>query len=180
MLLSILKSLFVHNSDTKIITITIRDDIFYRTKLMCKCVTEQINFEFVIEDAIDAVYQNFIYMCIKNYNPDIILMLAIPSVQKDMIFDIFYDGVNSGKGYIKSHYNFTKIDVEILKNDIEKAKLIIDEIREMYHTNLTVEELISNVYTNYMMKYLIGELALYKLFTKYGKALKKKEEETQK
>lgn len=156
-------------SKTKVVNIMIPTDIYYRTELMCKCISSDIEIEWEVIHFIFYIYESFIQDTIEKYNPKDIVKIISRSYK---YFNKTNFNVNGEEfSYCKYDNKVSRLVIKLDKKEIEKGELILSEIRELYGYNITFDELLSIIWINYIEEYKNGNnkkayKTLYKLIKK--------------
>ena len=145
-------------TNTQTFEIRIKDDILYRTELMCMAISEQLKKEFDPSDLVTILYMDFVKYAIKNYNPERVLKEAtIKNYQNEM--DNYIKLITDGKEYVykKNNRSYTTVLYRLNKREVKKGELILNELNDLYKVKIPFEVLISNLWTNFIEDYKLGK-----------------------
>lgn len=160
---------FIENlSSTREVELAIPSDIFYRTELMCECVSDELEIDFQIQHFIYALYENFIHDAITKYNPKKILQALKDFPYYGETLNIVINGEKTI--FEKNQHKIVNITITMKKCDIKKGELILSEIEELYGYNASFEKLMSAIWIDYIEDYKKGNNK--KAYTSIVKLLK--------
>lgn len=151
---SAIKSFIRGLSSVDIVEFIVPSDIFYRTELMCSCISEELELDFRVEHFIMAIYLNFIEDAITKYNPKKVLKMFSNRKTDNDTIDIVING-ETEVFQRKDRHNIT-ITVEMRKEDIKKGELIMLELRELYGFNTSFSRLLSAIWVDFIEEYKKG------------------------
>lgn len=125
-----------------------------RTKLICAYIEEETQLTFRLDDFLSALYIDFCMYYIKNPTKKDLLKEILN--EKNELIKIVCDGVVSYENPI----NVTqvkqlnkKIIITIQKKEAEKGRIILDELYINYGVDLTLGQLIANLWVNFVSDY---------------------------
>lgn len=137
------------------ITVRIPKDIMIRTKLICDYISHEEDCNFDLNIYIYLLYLDFIKDCIENYNPKKILdRLAHDYInQKSLIITNGYEKYQINTNTI----SFYKYSLRFDKDDAAKGILILDELFELFHFNISFDKLIEQLWISFIYNYKTGD-----------------------
>lgn len=153
-ILSRIKSYFESLSTTEIINLIIPTDVFYRTELMCKCISSDIGIEWELIHFIFYIYQGFIQDTIEKYEPKKIIRMISRNSKYFQKTTFSVDGEDFS--YSKYSNRISKLVIELDKEEVKKGELILCELGELYGCNINFGELLSIIWIDYIEEYKKG------------------------
>lgn len=148
------KSYIDNLATTEIINLIIPTDIYFRTKLMCKCISSDIGVDWRVVHFIFYIYQSFIQDTIEKYEPKKIVKMISRNYKYFQRTDFSVNGEEFS--YCKYSDKVSKLVIELDKEEIEKGELILSEIRELYGYDVEFGELLSILWIDYIEEYKKG------------------------
>ena len=143
--------------NTRTIEVRVNSDVLHRAELMCVHAEDQNKKDFDLNDFISLLYFDFIKYAVRNYNPRRVLKEAtlknIPN-EKDNTLKLIVDGKETF--HSKKRIKYETILFKMENTDAKKGELILSELNDLYNVEITLEELVSNLLTNYIEDYKYG------------------------
>lgn len=155
------------------LTISIPTSIYLRTKLLCEYVSEEVGVDFDISNFLMLLYLDFICSSIKKYEPLKMYRSIHPKYGTDDTL-VIKKGSKILAEYKKKNETKTQIWMTMAKKDVLKGEMVLYELDELYGHNLTFEEMMANLWINFIEEYKRGEQA--KALNAIIKMLKKQKE----
>lgn len=140
--------------------ISIPKDVLARTELMCLYIEEEVNESFGLDEFVALLYNDFVKYAVKNPTPKRILREASSKKNKkstDSVIKLVFNGVE----YIEKSQNssslpYKRVSIKMSKREAQKGKVILDEIRSSEGIYISMEELLSNLWSNFIEDYRTG------------------------
>lgn len=156
-------------SKMQLVNIIVPSDIYYRTELMCKCISSDLEIEWGVIHFIFFIYESFIQEAIEKYNPSVIKSMINRSCRIFQSINITIDGEDFS--YSRYDNKVSKLTIKLDKEEAAKGELIISEIEELFGYKLSFDELITLIWIDYIEEYKKGNnkkayKTLYKLIEK--------------
>ena len=143
--------------NTRTIEVRVKSDVLHRAELMCVHAESQNKKDFDLNDFISLLYFDFIKYAVRNYNPRRVLKEAtlknIPN-ERDNTLKLIVDGKETF--HSKKRIKYETILFKIENTEAKKGELILSELNDLYNVEITLEELICNLLTNYIEDYKYG------------------------
>lgn len=137
-------------------------DIVDRTELLCIYIEEETGKNFGLNEFVFLLYQDFLNYAVKNPIPSRILSEISRKNKKEEKSEFIKIVCNGVETYEKNICNNKKINrnkkalIQMDKRDAKKGKIILDEVYFSQGIYLSMEELISNLWTNFIVDYRKG------------------------
>lgn len=133
--------------------INIPKNIVFRTQLICKCVEEEHDYTFNLNNFLMLLYIDFIKTSIKTYNPEKTFQLLTKSFfEPDLILSNGSDQYNIKR----TNFEYSNITVTIKKEDYDKGQLILDELYDIYRYKINFSHLIEALWLDFIECYKTG------------------------
>ena len=141
------------------IELVVPNDVYYRTELICECISDELDLDFGLAHFLTALYDNFIYEAITKYDTKKI----IKSLRSRRIYERKAVVVIDGEEELCTLFadNISTILIEMQNSDIKKGELILSELEALYSCNVSFPELMSNVWIDYIEQYKQGNKTAY-------------------
>lgn len=145
--------------NTTDIELIIPKDVFYRTELMCECISDELDLDFELAHFLTALYDNFIYEAVTRYDTKKIARSLQLRKKYERKTIITIDGKQEVYNLIADNTN--TILIEMQNNDIKKGELILSELKALYHCDASFPELMSSIWIDYIEQYKQGKKTAY-------------------
>lgn len=159
-------SLFSKQNDYIKVNILIPKETVFRTQLICEYICEEEECDFDLNTFIYLLYCDFIKQSVEHYNPEKTLKKLTTDYinNKTLIITNGYDNIK-----LNSNISFNKYTVEFDKEEALKGQLILNELHELFHVNITFNSLLSQLWISFIYDYKTGDNK--KAFTSLKKML---------
>ena len=137
-------------------------DIVDRTKLLCIYIEEETGESFDLGAFILILFRDFLNYSVKNPLPSRILSEISTKPlkeEKDEYIKIVCNGVTSYEKPFNSTERINRkrvVKVKMDKREAQKGKIILDEIYFSQGISISMEELLSSLWTNFIVDYREG------------------------
>ena len=129
-------------------------NVYLRTELICRYITDDLGYDFELENFLMLLYLEFVQNSIKKYNPKKLFQdLNTNYYPCDTI--ILTNGVNA---YSIDRINQSKVDLTINIEEVEvkKGQLILDELYELYNIKISFKTLLEKLWIKFIEDYKVG------------------------
>ncbi|PLS19660.1 hypothetical protein CVD28_04385 [Bacillus sp. M6-12] len=141
-------------SKTESLEIAVPKNVYLRTKLLCEYISEKGDMYFGVSDFLLTLYLEFLRTSIEKYNPKKIHEEMTRSHGYNQTLRIYVN--ESIYEYPKRAGKESFISFTIDKKNKEKGQLLLDEMEDLYGQAPSLEELISNLWVNFIEDYKAG------------------------
>lgn len=143
-------------SSTVSLTITVPTAIYLRTKLLCEYISEEVDVDFDIANFLMLLYLDFINSSIKKYEPLKMYRSINPIYQQNETLKIT-QGKKVLAEYKRNNESKTSLFITMDKKDAVKGEMILYELDELYGHNLKLEQMMGNLWINFIEEYKRGD-----------------------
>lgn len=154
----IIYDFFLSFSSSVSLTIAVPTAVYLRTKLLCEYISEEVDIDFELSNFLMVIYLDFISHSTKKYDPLSMYRSIQPVYQKNDLL-IIKQGEQVLTERKKHNTTWTEIVITMDKKDVMKGEMILYELDELYGHQITFEQMIGNLWHNFIDGYKRGEHA---------------------
>lgn len=146
---------FLHKAPDYIdIDISIPKEIYLRTQLICDYISDEEDVDFDLNSFIFLLFYDFIKDCIEHYNPKKVFeKLTFNYINKQtLVITNGYEEIEINNGI-----NFYKLRISFDKYDVDKGELILEELSELFHSKISFNQLIEQLWVSFIYEYKTGD-----------------------
>ncbi|WP_297636925.1 hypothetical protein [uncultured Clostridium sp.] len=148
---SVLEKIF-YNEKEKELTLNIPKKDFYRTELLCKCIEDDIEDDFLIEHFLMCLYLDFIRDCIKVYNLEKVYKI-LKEDYKNRDKKICISNGSKNVEVILEREKCIRLNITMEKKSMVKGELILMELKEEFGIEISFEELLEKLWIGFIREY---------------------------
>lgn len=142
-------------SSTVSLTIAIPTPVYLRTKLLCEYINDEVGVDFDVSNFLMVLYLDFIHASVKRYEP-LYMYRSIHLKYPKADTLIISQGSKILAEYKRDKETRTDIWISMDKKDVLKGEMVLYELDELYGHQLTFEEMLANLWINFIEEYKRG------------------------
>ena len=146
--------MFVDEKCNNDVVVMLPKSILHRTQLICEYVSSEKGYDFSLENFLMLLYYDFIRESISQASPEKIYKYIKRNTFEQEFITIAYGDYR--ETFLRNDIDSVSITIEMGDDDIKKGELILTELNDVFGCNISIGELISSIWINFIEDYRNG------------------------
>lgn len=146
--------MFVDEKCNNDVVVMLPKNILHRTQLLCEYVSSEKGYDFSLENFLMLLYYDFMRESISQSSPEKIYKYIKRNTFEQEFITIAYGDYR--ETFLRNDIDSVSITIEMGDDDMKKGELILTELNDVFGCNISIGELISSIWINFIEDYRNG------------------------